>query len=212
MQITKRSATLALAIMGLAAAAPAGAQTTVSGSTFGCFGAGCNPVGSASATYAIGTTGASILFTGASFSGTTNPTTNGFSVGSFGSFVLNGVTATTPNTNFTTPFTLLFALTAPGGASTPASTFTVNGFVGNTGGQPSRDVSYTGGSTNFTFTGGSGVITYNGDNIGFSPNNIGGRISATAASTVPEPSTYALLATGFVGLAGAVVRRRNANA
>lgn len=211
MHITKRSATFALALAGLAAAAPAGAQTTVTGTTFGCFGVGCNPAGSSSATFAIpGSNGASIQFTGSSFSGTTNPVTNAFSVGSFGSFVLNGLSGSTSNAQFNTPFTLLFSLSSPAGASSPTTTLAVSGAVGNVNGQGFRDIAYAGGATGVTFTAGSGAITVNGDAIGVNANQIGGRVMAT--TTAPEPSSYALLATGFVGLAAAVVRRRSASA
>jgi hypothetical protein len=203
--IATRLASTALVLA--AAAAPAAAQVTVSGSTLGCFGMGCTNFAAAQS-YGISGTGETIQFTGSSFSGTTNPVTNGVSIGNFGSFVLTPApNGTTPNTTFSTPFTLLFQLTAPNGASSPTETFTVSGFVGNVNGQGARDISYGGGSTTFTFAGGSGTITTNPDAIGTQANQIGGRITATA-STVPEPSTYALMGMGLVSLAAAV-RRRN---
>ena len=207
MRFTTKAAGVAAALF--TSAAVAGAQVTVNGSTTGCFGMGCTNFAAAQS-YNISGTGETIQFAGSSFSGTTNPVTNGVSIGNFGSFVLTPAPGgTTPNTTFSTPFTLLFTLNQPAGASNPATTFVVSGFVGSVNGQGARDISYGGGSTTFTFTGGSGTITVNPDAIGTQANNIGGRITATA-STVPEPSTYALMGTGLVSLAAAARRRRSA--
>lgn len=205
MRFITKAASFAAALV--TSAAVAGAQTTVAGSTTGCFGSGCTNYTS-SANYGISGTGEVINFTGNSFSGTTNPVTNGFSVGNFGSFVLTPApSGSTPNTSFSTPFTLLFSLTSPAGANQPTTTFVVSGFVGSTNGQGTRDISYAGGSTPFTFTGGSGTITVNPDAIGTQANNIGGRIVATAT---PEPSSYAMMAMGLVGMVAAARRRRAA--
>ena len=215
MQTLTRFATKSLTLLvagATVAAAPAGAQVAISGNTLGCFGTGCTPTSSTSS-FTIGGTGETISVAGTTFSGETNPVTNGFTVGNFGTLVLTPApTNTTPNTSFVTPFTLLFQLTTPGGASTASSSFTVTGFVGNSNGQGTRDISYTGFTTPFTFSNGAGTIAVDGGQIGVSPTTISGRVTATASSTVPEPSTYALLAMGFVGLAGAVARRRNSAA
>lgn len=197
-----------LVAVATAAAVPAGAQVAISGTTLGCFGLNCTPT-SSSASYMIGNSGEQLVFAGTSFSGETNPFTNAFTVGNFGTLLLTPApTGTTPNTTFATPFTLLFQLTTPGGGTTTTSSFAINGFVGNSNGQGSRDISYSAGSlAAFTFAGGNGSISIDGGQIGTTATTISGRVLATA--TVPEPSTYTLLATGFVGLAGAVARRRN---
>ena len=208
MRYTSKVAGLAVALV--ASAAAANAQVTVTGTTYGCFGAGCNPVGSTSASYTVAGTGEQINFTNSTFSGTTNPVTNGFSVGNFGSFILvPPPSGTTPNTTFSTPFTLLFVINAPAGSTSPTTTFLVSGFVGSTNGQGTRDISYGGGTTAFTFTNGSGTITVNPDAIGVQANNIGGRVTANV-NAVPEPSTYALMGTGLAGLLAAARRRRSA--
>lgn len=218
MRFTTKAAALAAALVTSTAVAGAQGGTTVAGTTSGCFNtlAACMAGGFAStASYVIAGTGEKVNFNGASFSGTTG-FTGAFTVGNFGSFVLmpapNGAT---PNTLFDSPFTLLFTLTNPAGANSPTTTFAVAGSVGsvmsNGMSVGTRDISYAGGTTAFTFTGGSGTITVNPDAIGVAANNIGGRVTATAlASTVPEPSTYALMGMGLSGLLVAVRRRRSA--
>ena len=210
MRVIVRAAGLAAAFV--TSAAVAGAQVSVVGSTTGCFGAGCTNF-SSTASYGIPGTNEMINFAGTSFSGETNPVTNGFTVGSCGTLTLvPAPSGSTPNSTFSTPFTLMFTLTAPAGSTSPTSTFTVAGFVGNTNGQGTRDISYGPASVG-TFTspgGGTGTIAIDGGQIGVAATTISGRVTATAGTTVPEPSTYAMMGMGLAGLLVAARRRRSA--
>ena len=211
MRFINKAASLAAALV--TSAAVAGAQVQVAGSTMGCFGVGCTNF-SSSANYTIGTSGEVINFAGTSFSGETNPVTNGFTVGNFGTLTLTPApSGSTPNQTFSTPFTLMFTLTAPAGSSSPTSTFVVAGFVGNTNGQGTRDISYGPASVG-TFTspgGGTGTITIDGGQIGVVATTISGRVTATAGTTTtPEPATYAMMGMGLAGMLVAARRRRSA--
>ena len=207
MRFTNKMAGVAVAV--LASATAAGAQVTVAGTTQGCFGMGCTNFADV-ASSAVGGSGTSLVFDGTAFSGTTNRVTNAFTVGDFGSLVLTGLSGSTPDTQFSTPFSLLFRLTSPAGANSPVTSSIVSGFVGNTDGMGARDISYTGGTTAFRFNTGAGTIAIDGGNIGVMPTNIAGRVTAVNAAVVPEPSTYALMGSGLAGLLGMAARRRRA--
>lgn len=185
----------------LATATTASAQTTVSGTTFGCFGTNCLTAASFSsaASYTIAGTSELINFAGTTFSGTT--IAGGFSVGNFGSLILTPVpNGATPTVSFSTPFSILFVLSAPAGSTNPTSLLTVSGAIGASG----QNISYTAAApVAFTFPGGAGTISVDGGRIGTTATAISGGVTAF----VPEPSTWALMFAGF-GMVGMVMRRR----
>ena len=203
MRFTTKAASFAVALA--TSAALAGAQTTVAGTTSGCFGTGCTPTGP-NATYTVpGSTGGAINFAGSAFTGMTNPATGAFSVSDFGTFQTAGF----GGSNFSTPFTLLFSLSAPVGSTSPSAFFTVSGNLGAN--SQTRDVAYTfsGTPVTFTYPGGSGSIQLDNGFIGANNSaTITGRV--LASSVVPEPSTYAMMGMGLAGLVAAARRRRSA--
>jgi hypothetical protein len=197
------------AVAAVAVAAPVHAQTVnFTGTTMGCFytGAVCTPVANST----IG--GGSLQFQ----SGTFNVTTAGGFVGvgntpdgtnNFGSFSLPAnVTPQTvaPGTNFL----LHIMFTQPVGVSPNPVPFTavVTGTVGtNTGGY---FINFNNDPRNITWTGGSGTIWVNDVSINNTGPATSVAITGNITASVPEPSTYLLVASGLAGLMVTSRRRR----
>lgn len=200
------------ALAAAAAAAPVHAQTVnFTGMTLGCFYTAvvCAPTASSTLT------GSSLSFQ----QGTFNVTTAGGFVGvgnspglpnNFGTFSLPA--DITPQTvPAGTNFLLHIMFTAPAGVTPNPVPFmaVVTGTVAaNTGGY---FINFDNTARNITWTGGSGTVLVNDLSI----NNTGpatsveitGNITANQ-TTVPEPSTVLLVASGLAGLAVTARRRR----
>jgi hypothetical protein len=174
------------------AAVPAKAELLISGSTNGCFGAGCNPTGD--------DTNQKLAFNDATFSGTT--ANNQLSISNFGTFDLGS-----GNRDYNTPFTLQVLFTAPAN-TTPNGSFlaSVTGAVtmGQNGGVI---IDFDNSAHVFNYAGGTFTLTVNDLAVQVSaPANITGSF---VASAVPEPSTWAMMILGFAGVGFMAYRRKS---
>lgn len=194
-------------------AAPAQAQSvTFTGTTLGCFYTAvvCTPVTTSTLS------GGSLTFNGGTFNVTTS---NGFvgvgntagSSNNFGSFNLPA-SVTPQNVAAGTSFLLHINFTAPSGVSPNPVPFTAS-VVGSVTGdaQGGYSVIFPSTGQNITWSGGSGTVIVNTASINNSltstATDITGSITARQ-TTVPEPSTVLLVASGLAGLAVSSRRRR----
>jgi hypothetical protein len=206
----------AAAAATFAFAAPASAQVTFTGFTNGCFYtvAVCSPeTTSGTRTDVIGP----LTYTNSTF----NVTTVG-GVAAIGNF------PGTPNTDnlgslmfpagpvsnfdFTGQrFVLNVSFTAPAGVSPTSTLYSAQllGTVNQSAGGVTFDFDNT--VRNFTYNGGTFTLAVN--DVSLTKNVAGTSVAVTGfltqTSTVPEPSTYLLMATGMAGIFGIVRRRRN---
>jgi hypothetical protein len=211
MKLVTRLSTAAV-LAGFISAAPASAQNIAySGTTLGCFytsGMSCTPVVNAM----LG----NLSFQGNTFSGTTQ---SGFgaignlatSDNNLGAFSLPG---TIDPRNFDTEpanFLLFVKWITPGDAVPSDLPYTaiLDGVLGATTGGVS--IRFTSVPKTFTFDGGTGALRLNIVSL----NNTGTGTSVpvtgdfrVTATTVPEPSTYVLMASGLAGLMMFGKRRR----
>ena len=208
------------AVASLALAMPASAQLTFTGYTNACFYTGvvaCTPENTN-----IGTTDVSgpLVYRNSTFSVTTaggsaqignSPATP--NVNNLGSFTLpNDVSVT----NFANQsFLLNVFFTAPASVLPTNTTFMalLSGTVdGNTGGVT---INFDNNPKMFTYAG--GTFTLEVADVFLTNTVLGttvavtGNLVASPSTTVPEPSTYILMASGLAGL-GVVARRRRNNA
>jgi len=189
---------IALAIT--AASAPAHAVVVYSGTTTGCF-ANCGIASNFAANLTEpGTTGnVGLSFAGTSFTGQLGP-----------SLTLGTITlAASQNVDpVDTDFFLKIAFSQPGNGS---STFDalLQGSINNGGGGslvfnfgPAQPITFTGGSFNLTVD----DITFGRDNLSA---QITGHITDSVITAVPEPSTWAMMILGFMGVGFMAYRRKN---
>jgi PEP-CTERM motif len=205
----------AVIVAGLVLAAPASAVEFI-GFTNGCFGAACVPVAnSAASTITLGTTGLS--YTNSTFDVTSS---GGFApvggppaspnVNNLGSFTLTSAS----NTYTGNDFTLLVSFTAPPGVSPTSTTFTdlITGSVtaGSGGGV---NIAFNTPSQTFSFDGGTFTLSVN--NVSLTALAEGSNSIAVSGSilveAVPEPSTWAMMILGFLGVGFVAYRRRGSS-
>jgi hypothetical protein len=182
---------LGLVTAGMLASAPAHAAIVFSGSTTGCFGTSCT-------NFASPATLDQLTFTGTTFTNVSAGTTF-----TLGSFALGNGTDT-----YSSAFVLDVAFTVPAG-TTGSNLFdaAITGSVsGNSG---SVTINFDNTPQAFTFSGGSFTLAVNdlSATTRTDPHAVTGVITLTTA--VPEPSTWAMMISGFVGVGFLAYRRRS---
>lgn len=183
----------AIGLVGVAVSAPAQAETLFTGQTTGCFGSGCSP--------ALASSTGFLVFAGASFNGTTSG--DFLAEGDFGTLSLSAGTHTYTGT----PFELDIAFTAPIGTAPNPGVY--NAVLKGT-------VTNANGGVSLTFTNPDQVFAFNGGTFELDMNNTSLRTGQTVdltgaftvTSAVPEPSTWAMMLLGFLGLGFVSYRKR----
>jgi len=176
------------------AVAPARAEVVFSGSTDGCFGSGCAAVNGTTST-------SNLTFSDVtSFGGTTS--SDQLSVGNFGTFSLASGTDGYNGTHFT----LFVDFTAPANTNPNPGDFLAIITGGVTVNSGSLHVNFNNTPQLFTYAGGTFTLELNDLDV-----SVGGSTNVSGlliASPVPEPSTWAMMMLGFMGVGFMAYRRR----
>lgn len=211
MRVSSAVGLAAMAMMMVMASGPASAsEVTFAGSAEGCFSGGCiassdNTFGGL--TYYGSTFNAATLDGFAAVGGNpTAPLTPNFN--NFGSFTLAGRDLPIVYTGVT--FDLLVSFSVPAGIGNQLVTGVLTGTaaeVGNGG----VFIDFNNSPFNFTFSGGSGTLQVSDLNVSAGQTaGVTGHLTFTPA--VPEPSTWAMMILGFVGVGFMTYRRRTRSA
>jgi hypothetical protein len=196
----KFSGLLGAAALALSfAAAPAEASVLFTGSTEGCFGAGCSTFSTTA------TDNPKLTFASGSFSGSTD---NTLSV-NLGTFSLGTGTHTYTGDDFT--LEVLFSVPAGVSPNGTSSTFdaTVSGQV-QQGQNGNVSVNFDNTAHSYSWAGGTFTLAVDDVSpfsVGHS-NSITGEIVLTSVSAVPEPGTWAMMLIGFCGLGFLTYRKQ----
>jgi hypothetical protein len=193
----------------LAGAAPASALELI-GFTNGCFGLGCTPTASSSASTIVLAPGLS--YTNSTFDVTSSagfaaigngpgiPNTN-----NLGSFSLSTATGNYAGNNFD----LLVSFTTP--STTPGSALFTDIITGSvTSGSGGVFISFDSAPQTFTYDGGTFTLSVN--NISVTANNDIGVSGTILVDAVPEPSTWAMMILGFMGVGFMAYRNKGRQA
>jgi hypothetical protein len=191
--------------------APARAEVLFTGSAAGCFGSGCSSFGNSAVD-------AGLTFTGSTFSGTTvsnllfvGTAAASPNINNFGSFFLSTAGGNHDYSNDF--FDLAITFTSPSGTSPNPGVFVVDlaGKITGNGTNGSVGVIFTNPTETFSFEGGTFTLALN--NASITP---GGNVpitgTLTAVAAVPEPSTWAMMILGFMGVGFMAYRRKGRSA
>jgi hypothetical protein len=179
-----------LGLLGAAflASTPAEAVTFV-GTTDGCFGTSCSPGASGTLD--------NLTFNNASFNQTS------LTLSDLGTFTLKNGTAT-----YSSPFDLVVNFTSPSGtSSSPTFTANISGTI--TGSNGTVNINFDNTPQSYSYNGGTFTLSVNDIN-NLAPSGPGTTVDITGQIVlgVPEPTTWAMMILGFVGVGLLAYRRK----